>query len=304
MSSTWYQICCEVDPHNLELLSDFLVGLSGNGICTENRQVDSFSTSEIPELATHLVTAWFAMPCQIEQIMAEISGFMATLPTAPPLPPPNLSILGEEDWANSWKGHFRPLKIGRRLLVTPSWGDQQDDDGRITILLDPGMAFGTGSHETTRLCLEALERIITEEPSTTEGRLLDLGTGSGLLAIAAAKLGCREIDAVDIDRQAVDVAAENCRLNAVSELINCREGGIQDLTGGYRVILANILAEVLAGMANELTALLEPEADLILSGILLEREQLVRAAFDPLGLKLLDNSTAGEWSCLHYRRPA
>jgi len=211
---------------------------------------DSFSTEDIPDLATASITCYFMLPCQIEQQIATISAFLASLPDLPPLPAPQVSLLGEEDWASSWKAHFKPLEIGQRLLITPSWEPQRPDDGRAVIVLDPGMAFGTGGHETTRLCLECLESLLVPAPDQLATmKILDLGTGSGILAIAAAKLGVTQVDAVDIDPQAVIVAAENCLLNKVDNRISCSTTPLAHLGDNYRIILANILAEELVRLA-------------------------------------------------------
>lgn len=303
MAATWYQVTCDVPAPLSETVADFLSELSGCGVCTENRDVDSFSPDDIPELATASITCYFTLPCQIEQQLAQITGFLARLPGYTPAEPPRVSLLGEEDWASSWKAHFKPLAIGQRLLITPSWETGRQDEGRAVIVLDPGMAFGTGGHETTRLCLECLEGLLVPAPPTiTTMKILDLGTGSGILAIAAAKLGALQIDAVDIDPQAVIVAEENCALNNVAEQVSCSTTPLEQLGDGYRIILANILAEELVRMAPGIVSRMAAGGSLILSGILAEREELVRNGFDPFPLSFEASLAAGEWRCLHYRR--
>ena len=210
-------------------------------------------------------------------------------------------MIAEEDWASSWKEHFKPLPVGERLLILPSWETPAVGETRQVITLDPGMAFGTGGHETTRLCLESLEQIMASA-SDAEAPVLDLGTGSGILAIAAAKLGARRIEAVDIDPQAVLVAQENCRLNRVANAVSCSATPLEQLPGGYRLILANILAEELVRMAPELTKRLLPDGWLVLSGILAEREQFVIDGFVSQPLDLQQSLAAGEWRCLCYRK--
>lgn len=304
MASAWYQVSCDVPAPLAEAVADYLSERSGCGVCTDNRNVDTFSTDDIPTSDTVTITSYFSVPCPIEQHLAALTAFLNQLP--PQLPdyqptPPQVSMIAEEDWASSWKEHFKPLPVGKRLLILPSWETPAPDETRQTIILDPGMAFGTGGHETTRLCLECLEQILVEEPRQ-EAPLLDLGTGSGILAIAAAKLGATRIDAVDIDPQAVLVADENCRLNRVAAAVACSTTPLEQLPTGYRVILANILAEELVRMAPELTRRLLPGGLLVLSGILAEREQYVIDGFAPQPLTLEASLADGEWRCLRYRK--
>lgn len=304
MASAWYQVSCEVPAPLAEAVADYLSERSGCGVCTDNRNVDTFSTDDIPTNDTVTITSYFSVPCPIEQHLAALTTFLnqlhPQLPTYQPTPP-QVSMIAEEDWASSWKEHFKPLPVGNRLLILPSWETPAADETRQTIILDPGMAFGTGGHETTRLCLECLEQILTEEPRQ-DAPLLDLGTGSGILAIAAAKLGATQVDAVDIDPQAVLVADENCRLNRVADAVACSTTPLEQLPTGYRVILANILAEELVRMAPELTRRLLPGGLLVLSGILAEREQFVIDGFAPQPLELEASLAAGEWRCLRYRK--
>lgn len=302
MSPSWYQVTCELPADCAESVADRIAELSGSGVCTDNRTVDTFSTDDIPEQSLVTITAWFESPCAIEQhlaAIAELTG-QATAHLAGFTPkPPESKLINDEDWAQSWKAHFKPMPVGRRLLISPSWEQQDTAPERELIVLDPGMAFGTGGHETTRLCLECLDRLL-EVP--LELPLLDLGTGSGILAIAAAKLGVRQIDAVDIDPLAVTVAEENCRINNVSQQVRCSATPLERLPHGYGIILANILAEELVRMAPDLTARLAAGGSLILSGILGEREQYVKEGFAPFPLRLAASLSDGEWRCLHYRR--
>jgi ribosomal protein L11 methyltransferase len=175
-----------------------------------------------------------------------------------PFPEPDFQFVEEEPWEVAWKDHYQPLEIGERLQILPSWMDPEESV-RIPILLEPGMAFGTGAHTTTRHCLEALELFVTEGISVA-----DLGCGSGILAIAAAKLGAGEVIALDIDGQAVKLAQENARHNSVEDRVRVLEGSLAELEAasdghGFGLIVANIRASVLedfirAGISQYLTA--------------------------------------------------
>ena len=303
MTAAWHQVTCEIPAPFAEAVADFLATLSGCGVCTENRAVDSFSPDEIPELSTASITSYFPADCDLTHQLSEIKNFLASLPLPHAAQEPQVKLLGEEDWAGSWKQHFKPMQIGKRLLITPSWETVSSDEHRAVIVLDPGMAFGTGGHETTRLCLECLEQVLDQSAAPPDSiRTLDLGTGSGILAIAAAKLGITDIDAVDIDPQAVLVAEENCSLNQVSDKIKCSTRPLEQLEGPYNIILANILAETLVALAPGILEHLSSDGCLILSGILAEREELVRAAFAAFPLQFVASHADGEWRCLQYRR--
>lgn len=306
MASAWYQVSCTVPAPLAETVADYLAELTGCGVCTDNRDVDTFSPDDIPEQQLCSLTGYFAVPCPIEERLAELEAYLRACCTATDdfrPTPPTVQLIGEEDWASSWKEHFKPLPVGRRLLILPSWEQPACDEQRLVLTLDPGMAFGTGGHETTRLCLECLESILDELlPLNPDPTLLDLGTGSGVLAIAAAKLGAQRIEAVDIDPQAVLVAEENCRLNRVADAVRCSSTPLEQLDADYDLILANILAEELVRLAPQLLAHLKPNGLLVLSGILAERERYVIDGFSPYPLRLEASTAAGEWRCLRYRR--
>lgn len=207
----------------------------------------------------------------------------------------------DEDWAESWKRHYRPLPVGRRLLIKPAWVTVAPTD-RHVIELDPGMAFGTGYHPTTALCLEALEELV--RPGDT---VVDVGTGSGILAIAAALLGAGAVIAVDIDPQAVHAARENCRRNGVHDKVWVAEGSAaaaRALLAQQQadVVVANILADVIAGMVPELHGLLRPGGQLVASGIIADACDGVRARLVDAGFVLRAQRARGEWRCLVAER--
>lgn len=205
-----------------------------------------------------------------------------------------IKYVQEDDWANAWKAYFKPIPIGRRLLVTPPWEHPDLSDGRIPIVVDPGMAFGTGSHPTTQLCLAALEDYV--QPGV---HVADVGTGSGILAIAASKLGAGSVTANDIDPLAVKIAAENAEINGAHVAT-----GIDLPTGQYDLVVANILADVIIGLSEEFAALVKPEGVFIASGIIDTRETDVRFAIEAEGFSPLETRRQGDWVALVFRRSA
>lgn len=206
----------------------------------------------------------------------------------------------EEDWADSWKQYYKPIHTGDRLVIVPVWETYDPAQDEITVLMDPGMAFGTGTHETTRLCAALLEQYVT--PGCT---MLDVGCGSGILAICAAKLGAAECFACDIDPQAVKVAVENTVLNdtpnvkcAVSDLLKQTE----KVEGGYQVAAANIVADVIIRMAPDIGAFLAEEGVLIVSGIIIERAEETVAALNDAGFRVIDDRRENGWYAAAVKR--
>jgi ribosomal protein L11 methyltransferase len=208
----------------------------------------------------------------------------------------------EEDWANAWKEHYRPVRVGRRVVVCPPWQEYQPADGEIVIELDPGMAFGTGTHPSTRLCLLGLEDEIK-----AGDLVLDVGTGSGILAIAAAKLGAGSVDAVDIEPVAVRSARENATRNGVGDLLRIEPVGAgpdQPFTGEYDLVLANIIARVLIEIADRVAARVKPGGMLVLAGIIESREPATRLAYEQHGLVFARRAQTEDWVSLIFRRPS
>jgi ribosomal protein L11 methyltransferase len=225
-----------------------------------------------------------------------------------PIPDPTFRVLAEEDWATAWKRHYHPFRVGHRIWVVPSWeedavsartesGELQPD--AIVLLLDPGMAFGTGLHPTTQHCLQALEGVV--QPAV---RVLDLGTGSGILGIAAAKLGAGEVLAVDTDAVAVEAAATNARLNDIAGRVTVNLGSLQDVKAkGWDVVVVNILAPVIVALLREagLMGYVRQGGSLILSGIIEEQVSDVEAAVIANGGRVDQRLTERDWVSLIVR---
>ena len=205
----------------------------------------------------------------------------------------------EEDWENNWKQYFKPIEIGEKFVVKPLWEDYDNIENRKIINIDPGMSFGTGQHETTRLCLEKIEKLVKENDE-----VLDLGVGSGILSIAALLMGARSVKAVDIDENCVKISRENVLVNdfddssftaLLGNIISDKDLYDEISKKKYDFIAANIVAEVLIKMAPLFINLLKDDGRILLSGIIVDRKEEVIKAFEKENLKILEVSTLGDW---------
>lgn len=206
----------------------------------------------------------------------------------------SISAIPEQDWMQKWKEGFAPIAIGQRLIVAPSWRLPDETRGRVVIQIDPGMAFGTGTHETTRMCLEAIDS------RWRGGRLLDVGTGTGILAIAAALLAPEtRVTAIDIDPQAIEVARENIEINHAAEAIELAVAPPRDYVGrAFDAVVANLTAEVILDLFSDLIGCLAPSGVMILSGILTVLADDVERAAVAAGLIVVERRAMGEWSVM------
>ena len=204
----------------------------------------------------------------------------------------NTEGVEQEDWQNAWKQYYHAMDIGQRLAIVPGW--EEYDTDRTVITMDPGMAFGTGTHENTSLCLETLDELVQGGE-----RMLDIGTGSGILAIAALKLGAKEAEGVDIDPMCVRTAGENARRNGVAERLTVLVGDLSDKASGvYNIITANIVAAAILSLAPAVPALMAPGAKFIASGIIDERRDEVLNGLKAAGLRPVQVKEKRGWVCI------
>jgi ribosomal protein L11 methyltransferase len=209
-------------------------------------------------------------------------------------------LVPSEDWEHSWKRYWHALEVGERLVIKPSWEDWTGEPDKLVIALDPAQAFGTGTHPTTQLCLRALEDVV---PNYDAPLVFDVGTGSGILAIAAVLLGAPRVVACDIDPVAVEATRENAERNGVLAAIEVHVGGVDVIEGEADVVVANILAEVIAPIAPDLAARTKPGGAVLASGIIRARQAMVEEAFEAAGLVVLRVEHQGEWVLVEARKP-
>jgi ribosomal protein L11 methyltransferase len=280
---------------------------SGGGAVIETTGYDDFNEPIAGEFRI-VVKTYIKPGARGAEIRKRIEEGLWFLSRIYPIPEPHFQTLREEDWANAWKRFYKPLRVGRRVLLKPSWEVVEVAPDDIVIELDPGMAFGTGLHPSTRLCIAALEEHVAPGDA-----VLDVGTGSGVLAIVAYKLGAMMILATDIDPIAIDVANENATRNHVplntQPGITVQQGSVPSVMAGqFDVVVANILAEVLAKLFDAeygyppLAEPLKPGGLLILAGIIEERAGLVIDAAQRHGCTLIGRKQEGDWVALVVRK--
>ena len=303
MHSDWLEIRLTLPSAAVELVGQALMEIGCTGVAVAQRALDTFEPPDPDELdALPTIRAYFpagdpaALCQQVQAALAELAPLVPGLPAGPP----ECRRLADEDWAHGWQQHFPLLRVGSRLLIRPSWAELPDDPADIVLTLDPGRAFGTGTHATTALCLEVIARL-ADAPAPPR-RVLDVGAGSGILAMAAAALGASKVVACEIDVEASQVAAENIAANVLQAAVAVTTTPIEELSGSFDLILANILAGENIRLAPHFLARLAPAGYLALSGILIEQEAAVTAAFNRLPLTLVSIDRRDEWSCLLYRR--
>ena len=206
----------------------------------------------------------------------------------------SLSNVNESDWANEWKKYYKPTKVGKKIVVKPSWEEYEKQEGDLIIELDPGMAFGTGTHETTSMCIRELENYVDETKT-----VFDIGCGSGILAIAAAQLGAKEVVAGDLDEVAVKVSKENCEINNVSDKVVVKHGSLFEVVDSKAdVIVANIIADIIKILAKDVSKFLKEDGVFISSGIILAKIDEVCEALEENGFEIVKVERLGEWSAI------
>ncbi len=249
-----------------------------------------------------LVKAYFASGASLGEALSVVRERLVQLKADSPLDMGSLELsvssVRDEDWSEVWKKYYKPFRVGKRLVVKPSWEFYAPREHDLIIELDPGMAFGTGTHETTFLCMDMLHRLVT--PGCN---VIDVGTGTGILAIAAAKLGARDVLAIDIDENAVKVAAENIDKNGLTDTVRAVAGDLFKTTDEVAyIVVSNIIADVVIMLAAPAKAHLKPHGTLLCSGIIREREDDVCDALHAAGYVIVDVMKKGEWVCLAARR--
>ena len=305
---TYSEIVFTVDSKNKEIASDIVGMLNCGGIYIEDytdleddptvKQVGIVDEALLEKDKTKVLLHVYADEhTSVEDCIAFVSDRFSSENIPYEV---DIKHVDAEDYANSWKQYYKPIKIGNRVVIVPEWEPYEKADGEITVTLNPGMAFGTGTHETTSMCIEALQDIVFEGDE-----VLDIGCGSGILSVTALLCGANRADATDIDRNAVNVAYENAELNGVKDRLHATEDNILSAespirTAGkkYNVVIANIVADVIIEICGFVKTLIKPYGCFVASGIISERLDDVVKAMNDNGLCVAAIHEKRGWNCI------
>lgn len=303
MSGSWLEISLTVNGELAEAVAEVLARFAPGGVALESTAIVPDPQGEGFPADSLRVCAYLPVDDQLEETRRKLEEALWFLGRISRLPAPQYRTVNEEDWANAWKEHYHPIPIGQRLIIVPAWLETPPGE-RIPIRMDPGLAFGTGTHPTTQLCLELIEAAATDHLST----VIDVGCGSGILSAAALKLGAGCALGVDIDSRAVDISRENAAANGVAESYRAGTGSVAEIRRGdfdirqAVLVIANILAPVIIHLFDDgLAELVAPGGTLILSGILNEQAASVVEAARKHGMELVKTRQLEDWVALRLQ---
>ena len=295
----WLELSVSAPPEFVEPLSHIFYRYGHGGVALEQQGGFNPDEGETPsETAWVTLKTYLPINDSTDERRNRIDVGVRLVAHVGPVTELIARTVDEDEWQNSWKEHFHVLRVGRRLVVKPTWREYEPEHRDVVIVLDPGMAFGTGHHPTTRSCMEALERLVVPGAS-----VLDFGCGSGILSIAASKLGASSVLGVEADSSAVRVAKQNARENGVEHNVRVLEGTLprpEARAGEFDVAVANISAKVVSEAAGELVRAVKRGGYVIASGIIADNRGVVERAMAAAGAALAESVVDGDWVTLVY----
>ena len=308
MDGTWIEVRVITKSEALEPISGIFYSLDCKGVAIEDPE-DILGREQGPltwdfadiNVLEHkgkvaVVKAYFAEEDNIEDVLEYVNERLTELKEM------GLDLgeakvehekMHEEDWANTWKQYYKPTKVGEKIVVKPIWEEYEAKDGELVVDLDPGMAFGTGTHETTRMCIQSLEKYVKEDST-----VFDVGCGSGILAIAAAKLGAKLAVGVDLDPVAVESSIENVGYNKLKNIEILHGNLVEVIDGKADIVVANILAEIICILTDDVKRVLKDGGVFITSGIIHDRVDMVCEKLEATGFEVMEINRDGEWNCI------
>ncbi|HOW57110.1 MAG TPA: 50S ribosomal protein L11 methyltransferase [Smithellaceae bacterium] len=303
----WLKIEIEAPAIMMDALANYLTEKGAQGVYQET--VESQGEGDFPlTAADETIKAFFPEDVRSEKRVAAIQKYLQSLEEIfPDLEKASLhtQIITDPDWGEQWKKYFKPVRVSNNIIIKPTWERYSPASRDIVIEIDPGMAFGTGQHASTRMCIEAIEDVIMKDRSVESWRALDVGCGTGILGITAAKLGAQEVICVDIDKKAVEIARENAAINAVDSRVRIINGDATAITAEPRnLIIANLTAKLLIKLSHSLAERLLPEGYMIISGIIEQDIPHIEERFLTSDLIVQRQLKENEWICYVLRKKA
>ncbi len=311
----WLEVSLIVDGEMAEAVAEVLARFAPSGVVIESTAIEANTKTEGHPVGPLRVCAYLEVDAHIEEARQRLEESLWYLGRIRELPEPIFKTVGEVNWTESWKQHYKPVPIGEKLIIVPAWL-KSPDETRIAIRIDPGMAFGTGTHPTTQLCLELLDDFLGGQTEFLEktrfvgSDVLDIGCGSGILSIAALKLGADRAYGVDVEPDAIPAAQENAETNGVADQIDISLGSIDEIMAGVfeiqqaSLVLANIIVPILKRLLDDgMGDLIAPEGVMILSGILEEQMDEMAGKIKEHNLHILEKRQIEDWVALVVEKP-
>jgi ribosomal protein L11 methyltransferase len=299
----WKSFTVEVRREAIDAVTQFLMGHGSLGMAYDELLLgasgDPADPIPPPPGVTKL-TAYFPWDTDLHELKRSFLEFLPVLAESfgeGPEAFDSAAEITDSGWAEKWKEHFRARKVGRRLVVKPSWEEFTPVGNDVVLTIDPGQAFGTGTHETTRMCLRFIEDVFERAPSPPR-TVLDIGTGTGILGIAAACLGAKDVLGIDTDAVAVEVAGKNAAMNGVGAFFRSESTVLSSIGGDFDLVMGNLIAEILVDLAGDIVGRCAPEGRLVLSGILTEKSDWVVEEYAAHGAFLVEKAIDGQWAAL------
>jgi len=303
----WLKIEVTAHPELMDALANFLTENGAQGVYQES-PVPFPETGDLPDaLMEETLKAYFPYDQRAEKRFSVLQKYLESLAEIfPDFKKPSLTteVIFDPDWGEQWKKYFKPVRVSNNIIVKPTWERYTPASRDIVIEIDPGMAFGTGQHPSTRMCIEALEDIIMQDRSITEWKVLDVGCGTGILGITAAKMGAQDVICLDTDKKATEIAGENTTINNVQDSVRVLHKNVTLFDKPRNLIIANLTATLLSTLRGHLTDLLLPRGYLIISGIIEQDAPGIKKDFSNPPLELQRTLTEKEWFCYVLQKKA
>jgi ribosomal protein L11 methyltransferase len=295
----WLKIELSVSPLLVDAVSNFLTEIGAEGVLQEELEQQSPEDFEV-SASREVLEAYLPFDIRLEHRIASLKTYLDSVTQLfPDLEEPGLSTetIVDQDWGEEWKKYFKPLRVSKNIVIKPTWERYAPAGRDIVIEIDPGMAFGTGQHPSTRMSLEAIEDIILKDRTIKKWRVLDVGTGTGILGISCAKLGAERVVCVDIDKKAAEIARENAKINHVEDRVEVINRDVTTIHEPFDLIVANLTAKILMRLRTHLMSLIENEGYLVISGIIDQNQNDIESQFLTGKFALHRIITEKEWVC-------